>query len=302
MIIESSRKLRIHYLHDNSIKKNYIIEPFSKLTWSNFSIKKRSMSFMRFTSLYLYEYNIIDSISAKKWKKKKNLKSFHEVRCDYWAWVTWYNDSISNIPKLGKGKTNETYNSMRYSNETWKRKNKQANWPSVFLKNLPIYLWMTTFRGMNDAFIKGSTPVKIWIISRVSDMGFLARSISSLVPRLCSIRLWNRIDLYYFGCVTYNKVFCVSWSGTKPIDLPQVEKVHMKTQTRNGNLSQLITQEDLTFLLRLMFDCKRSVLPLVCPASKNLDQSQTFTDLSFPPEIMYFPLSPNSENDLNNLF
>lgn len=60
----------------------------------------------------------------------------------------------------------------------------------------------------------------------------------------------------------------------------------------NGN------EMELTFLLKLKLERRKSVPLLVSPAMKNLDQSHTFTCLSFPPEIMNFPLSPNVEKVL----
>jgi len=47
-----------------------------------------------------------------------------------------------------------------------------------------------------------------------------------------------------------------------------------------------------------MFKCRISLFPSLDPASVYLDQFHTFTNLSFPPDIKNFPLSPNIENVL----
>ena len=59
-----------------------------------------------------------------------------------------------------------------------------------------------------------------------------------------SCKLRNRIDLYYFCCVTNNKVFWVSRSGTEPIDLPKWkvwdEKIPTRVMQKNKKLKTKI--------------------------------------------------------------
>jgi len=48
-----------------------------------------------------------------------------------------------------------------------------------------------------------------------------------------------------------------------------------------------------------MFETMSSLLELVSMFWKCLDQSHSFTDASFPPEMRNLPLSPNSEKELH---
>lgn len=53
--------------------------------------------------------------------------------------------------------------------------------------------------------------------------------------------------------------------------------------------------KEITFFFKLILECRISLLLL---ALEDLDQSQTFIDLSLPPEIINLPFSPNIEKAL----
>lgn len=61
--------------------------------------------------------------------------------------------------------------------------------------------------------------------------------------------------------------------------------------------NHLIISNELTFLLILMSE-SNALLELGSVLWKCLDQSQSFTEASFPPDIRNRPLSPKSEKVL----
>lgn len=107
----------------------------------------------------------------------------------------------------------------------------------------------------------------------------------------------NSINLNYFGCIADNQVIGIGRGGAEPIDLIIQRVGHKKIRYDRRDINALYKGE-LTFLLRFNLERKTSVLVLVPSVTTGLDQSQTLTCLSFPPEIMNFPFSPNDENDL----